>query len=163
MKTMPVFSAALLLASAAVNAVDPPVMKEGLWSIRNQSVNNPGDKRADHTSTVCRSHAYDQHALQEEKSMKGCKTISESLQGNEYSVHTHCVVGGTQIDSKSTVTFKGDSVAHSESHATYSPAMSGISEMTLIQDQSYVGSCPAGVQPGDITEPDGTVLHTWKH
>jgi len=83
MKTMPVFSAALLLASAAVNAVDPPVMKEGLWSIRNQSVNNPGDKRADHTSTVCRSHAYDQHALQEEKSMKGCKTISESLQGNE--------------------------------------------------------------------------------
>ena len=160
---MPVFSAALLLASAAVNAVDPPVMKEGLWSIRNQSVNNPGDKRADHTSTVCRSHAYDQHALQEEKSMKGCKTISESLQGNEYSVHTHCVVGGTQIDSKSTVTFKGDSVAHSESHATYSPAMSGISEMTLIQDQSYVGSCPAGVQPGDITEPDGTVLHTWKH
>jgi len=163
MKTMPVFSAALLLASAAVNAVDPPVMKEGLWSIRNQSVNNPGDKRADHTSTVCRSHAYDQHALQEEKSMKGCKTISESLQGNEYSVPTHCVVGGTQIDSKSTVTFKGDSVAHSESHATYSPAMSGISEMTLIQDQSYVGSCPAGVQPGDITEPDGTVLHTWKH
>ena len=163
MKTMPVFSAALLLASAAVNAVDPPVMKEGLWSIRNQSVNNPGDKRADHTSTVCRSHAYDQHALQEEKSMKGCKTISESLQGNEYSVHTHCVVGGTQIDSKSTVTFKGDSVAHSESHATYSPAMSGISEMTLIQGQSYVGSCPAGVQPGDITEPDGTVLHTWKH
>jgi hypothetical protein len=164
MKKMMGFMAALLfLSSAAVNAVDPPVMKEGLWSIRNQSVNNPGEKKSDHTSTVCRSHAYDQHALQDERALKGCKTISETLQGNEYSIHTHCVIAGTEIDSKSTVTFKDDTVAHSESHATYSPPMSGISEMTLIQDQKYVGSCPAGVQPGDITQPDGTVLHTWKH
>jgi hypothetical protein len=162
-KIMGFAAALLLLTSTVVNAVDPPIMKEGLWSIRNQSVNNPGDKKSDHTSTVCRSHAYDQHALQDEKAMKGCKTISESLQGSEYSIHTHCVVAGTEIDSKSTVTFKGDTVAHSESHATYNPAMGGISEMTLIQDQKFVGNCPAGVQPGDITQPDGTVVHTWKH
>jgi hypothetical protein len=66
-------------------------MKEGLWSIRNQSVNSPGDKKSDQTSTICRSHAYDQHVLQDAKSVKGCKTISETLQGNEYSIHSHCV------------------------------------------------------------------------
>jgi hypothetical protein len=157
------FAAALfLLSSPAVDAVDPPLMKEGLWSIRNQSTSRPGDKKSDQTVTICRSHAFDQHALQDEKSVKGCKTISESLQGNEYSIHSHCVAASTEIDSKSTVTFKGDSAAHSESHATYTPALSGISETTLIQDQKYVGSCPAGVQPGDITQSDGTVVHTWK-
>lgn len=164
MERMMGFAAALLLlSSGAVHAVDPPAMKEGLWSIRNQSVNNPGDKKSDHTSTVCRSHAYDQDTLQSAKAIKGCKTLSESLQGSEYSIHMHCVVAGTVIDSKSTVTFKGDTGSHSENHATYTPALGGISEMTLIQDQKYVGSCPAGVQPGDITQPDGTVVHTRKH
>jgi len=163
MKMTTGFAAALLLlTSAMVGAVDPPAMKEGLWSIRNQSVNSPGDKKTDNTSTICRSHAFDQHALQDAKSVKGCKTISETLQGNEYSIHSHCVAAGTEIDSKSTVTFKGDTAAHSESHATYNPAMAGITETTLIQDQKYVGSCPAGVQPGDITQPDGTVVHAWK-
>ena len=164
MKTLTTFAAAsLLLTSGTVDAVNPPAMKEGLWSIHNQSVNNPGEKKSDHTSTVCRSHAYDQHVLQEAKATKGCKTLSESLKGSEYSVHSQCSVAGTVVDSKSTVTFKGDSAAHSESHATYIPALGGISEMPLIQDQKYVGSCPAGVQPGDITQPDGTVVHTWKH
>src|SRR6202051_1279737 len=164
MKTVTAIAAALLLlSSGTANAIDPPAMKEGLWSIHNQSVNNPGHKKLDRTSTVCRSHAYDQHVLQEVKAMKGCKTLSESLKGGEYSVHTQCTVAGTVVDSKSTVIFKGDSAAHSESNATYNPALAGISEMTLIQDQKYVGSCPAGVQPGDITQPDGSVVHAWKH
>jgi hypothetical protein len=164
MKRMLVFAAVLLLLSnGAANAADPPAMKEGLWSIRNQSVNNPGNKKTENTATVCRSHAYDQDTLQSAKAIKGCKTLSESLQGNEYSIHTQCAIAGTVIDSKSTVTFKGDTGSHSENHATYSPALGGISEMTLIQDQKYVGSCPAGVKPGDVTQPDGTVVHTWKH
>jgi hypothetical protein len=164
MKNITGFAAAaiFLLTSGTVDAIDPPAMKEGLWSIRNQSVNSPGGKKSDNTSTICRSHAYDQHTLQDAKSVKACKTISETLQGSEYSIHSHCVATGTEIDSKSTVTFKGDTAAHSESHATYTPALSGITETTLIQDQKYVGSCPAGVQPGDITQPDGKVVHTWK-
>jgi hypothetical protein len=163
MKTIMSFAAALLiLTSSVAAAVDPPAMKEGLWSIRNQGVNTPGHKKTDQTSTICRSHAYDQHVLQDAKSVKGCKTISETLQGSEYSIHSHCAVAGTEIDSKSTVTFKGDTAAHSESHATYAPALGGITETTLIQDQKYVGSCPAGIQPGDITQPDGSVVHTWK-
>src|SRR6202451_4383172 len=112
-------AAILFLTSATAGAVDPPAMKEGLWSIHNQGVNNPGGKKSENTSTICRSHAYDQHVLQEEKSVKGCTTLSETLQGSEYAIHSHCVVAGTDIDSKSKVTFKGDRAAHSESHATY--------------------------------------------
>jgi len=138
-------------------------MKEGLWSIRNQTSVTPGNKLSDSTSTICRTHAYDQHVLGAEKTAKGCSTISESMQGSKYSIQTHCVMGATVIESTSTVIFKGDAETHSETHATYTPAMGGVNGMTLIQDQKYLGSCPAGVQPGDMTSPDGTVIHLWKH
>ena len=72
-------------------------------------------------------------------------------------------IGGTVLDTKGTVVFQGDTSAHGEDHTTYTPAMNGISESTMIQDQKYVGSCPAGQQPGDITNADGRVIHTWKH
>jgi hypothetical protein len=72
-------------------------------------------------------------------------------------------MGATTVDSKSVVTFEGESVAHSESHATYTPALTGFTEMTMSQDQKYLGSCPAGAQPGDLTQADGTVVHLWKH
>jgi len=127
------------------------------------STTNPGSKASDHTATICRSHDYDQKVRQAQKSMPGCKTISENLQGNEYSVRTQCTVRGSEINSLTTVTFTGDSAAHSENHATYKPALDGVAEMTLTQDQKYVGACPAGVQAGDITQPDGTVIHSATH
>jgi hypothetical protein len=33
----------------------------------------------------------------------------------------------------------------------------------MIQDQKYIGSCPADMQPGDRKSEDGTILHLWKH
>jgi hypothetical protein len=164
MKNMLRLSAAvLLLASATAYAVKPPLMKEGLWSIRNQSSVTPENKPSEFTSTICRSHAYDQSVLDDAKTMKGCTTVSETMQGSTYSIHMHCVVGATVIDSTSTVIFKGDAATHSETHATYNPAMGGVTGMKLIQDQTFLGSCPAGTQPGDMTRPDGTVTHLWKH
>ena len=94
--------------------------------------------------------------------MKGCTVSSENIEGNKYSMEMHCTVGATVINSKGATTFDGDTSSHSETHATYAPAMAGISEMTMIQDQKYMGSCPAGVQPGDRTNADGTVIHLGK-
>lgn len=156
-------TAVLLLPIGIANAVNPPEQKEGLWSIHRQSIDNPGNKKSESTSTICRSHAYDEHARSLAKNVKGCTTISESFQGGKYSVELHCVEAGTVVESKGTTTFQGDTSAHSETHATYTPALGGISEMTMIMDQKHVGSCPAGAQPGDMTNADGTVIHLWKH
>ncbi len=41
--------------------------------------------------------------------------------------------------------------------------MDGITETTMTQDQKYLGNCPAGAQPGDMTTSNGTVKHLWKH
>ena len=155
-------AAALWLPIGVVHANNPPDVKEGLWSIRTQTIENPGNKKTDRTSTICRNHAYDQYVLARAKNIKGC-TLTEASQGSKHSVQTHCVIEGTVVDSKGTTTFQGDTSTHSESHATYSPALAGVSEITTIQDQKYVGGCPAGAQPGDITSADGKVNHSWKH
>ena len=153
--------AAPLLTSTALYAANPPEMMEGLWSIRNHTIDNPGNKKTDSTSTLCRSHAYDQHVLELAKTMIHC-TINESVDANKFSVTT-CVVAGTVVDSTSTAIFTGNTAAHSEARATYNPALGGISEMNVIQDEKYLGSCPPGLRPGDMTRADGTVVHLWTH
>ena len=160
---MLVYATAALLPIGIAIAANVPDVKEGLWSIHTQSIDNPGNVKSDHTSTICRNHAYDEHVMSLAKNMKGCAVGSERVDGNKYILEMHCTVGTTVIASTGTTTFDGDTSTHSESHATYTPAMAGISEMTMIQDQKYVGSCPAGVQPGDMTSEDGRVTHLWKH
>jgi len=163
MKKILVFAAAaLLLPIGIANAVDPPELKEGLWSNHRQTIDSPGNQKTEQTSTVCRNHAYDQYVRSLTKGMKGCTSVNESLQGGKYVQEMHCVAAGTTIDSKGTSTFENDTAAHSESHSTYTPAMGGVSETAMIMDSKYVGSCPAGAQPGDITYADGRVTH-WRH
>jgi hypothetical protein len=53
----------------------------------------------------------------------------------------------------------GDTAAHSETRATYTPPMYGLTETTMVMDQKYVGACPAGVGPGDTIEAGGKVIH----
>jgi hypothetical protein len=162
MSKMVVYAGALLLPVGIAIATNHPDLKEGLWSIHTQTIDNPGNKKSDGSFTLCRSHSSDQAAEAHAKSIKGCTASSESFEGNKYSIEMHCTVGATVIDSKGTTTFGGDTSTHSENHATYTPAMAGISETTMIQDQKYLGSCPAGVQPGDRTNADGTVIHLGK-
>lgn len=144
------------------SAADAPDVKEGLWSIHRQVIDNPGNKKTESTQKICRNHAYDQHVREEAKKVKGCATVSESDQGGKHLTETHCVTGGTSIDTKGSASFQGDTAAHNESHTTYTPAMYGVSETTMIMDQKYEGTCPAGMQPGDLTNADGRVTHLWK-
>ncbi len=156
-------SAAVVLVSSIANAANPPDVREGLWSIHSQTISNPGNKKSEGTYTLCRSHAYDQSVQALANNLKGCTKVSESVQGGTHSSEIHCVFAGTVVESKGATTFQGDTSTHSETHATYTPAMGGVSEMTMIMDQKYVGSCPSGTQPGDKTNADGTVIHLGKH
>lgn len=56
-------------------------------------------------------------------------------------------------------TLWSDTAVRSESHATYTPPISGMSQSTTILEQKWVGACPAGVEPGDRVTADGTVSH----
>ena len=163
MRKTPAILLGFLFVVGLALAVEPPQMKEGLWSIRTQMTDNPGNVKSDFTQKLCRSHAYDQHAHELVKNMKGCKVVSENFTGGTYTVELECNVLGTVIKSKSTTTYQGDATFHSVSHATNTPPLRGVSESTIIMDQKYLGACPAGVEPGDRIAVDGSITHTWRH
>jgi len=162
MKKIALVSAAALGLQFA-QAAEPSELKEGLWSIRTQLTDNPGNKKDDTTTTLCRNHAYDKSVIALAKgAVKDCK-YDERLQGGKYSTGMHCVVAGTVIETNATATYEGDTAAHGEDHTTYSPSLGGVSESIRIVDQKYIGSCPAGAQPGDLTTTAGKVVHLGSH
>jgi hypothetical protein len=163
--TMKEFTLALAMTALGLpiaRATDPPDVKEGLWSIHTQTTDNPGAKKSEGTYTLCRDHTYDLSVRARAKTVKGCTTVSENFQPGKYSVEVHCTIAGSVTVSQGTTTFQGDTAAHSENHASYTPALYGVSESTMVMDQKYVGSCPAGSHPGDRTNSDGTVIHLGK-
>jgi len=151
--------AAVLLPVMAARAAGLPEVQEGLWEIHSQGIENPGNKKTDFTHKLCRDHAYDKVALAMVKNMKGCTSAIENLGGGKFSADSHCTIGGTTVVSKGIATYQGSTSTHSETHTTYAPAFAGKTDEVLIQDQKYVGSCPASMKPGDQMGDDGTIRH----
>jgi hypothetical protein len=146
---------------AALYAADPPAVKEGLWSIHTTSIDNPGNKKNEGTRSICRSHEYDMRLRRqtEAKQKQICKTFNENLSGNSLTAESECSVQGSVIKSKTVTTFSSDTSIHSETHSTFTPALFGNAESTMIQDQKYAGACPAGMEPGDLMDASGKIMH----
>ena len=161
-KTLVCMLAALAIPAGAAQAADYPEMKEGLWQIHNQFLDAQGKVTNDGTSEVCRNHAYDKAVQDRARAMmaKTCSPPDENYSGNKFTSEISCKMMGSTVDTKSVATFQGDSAAHSESHTTYNPPLSGSSGEAMTQDQKYLGSCPAGMQPGDRKNADGSISHS---
>lgn len=151
---------AAFLVSLAVYAADPPVVKEGLWSIHTTSIDNPGNKKSEGTRSICRNHEYDLRIRQqtEKKQKEICKTYTENFSGNTLTTESECSVQGSVVKGKTVATFSGDTI-HAETHSTYTPALFGNAESTMIQDQKYAGPCPTGMEPGDFMDASGKITH----
>jgi hypothetical protein len=52
----------------------------------------------------------------------------------------------------------GEDAMHTTTETTFTPAKGDIQEMSQSADMKYVGTCPAGVDPGDSILPDGKVV-----
>ena len=153
--------AAAFLVSFALFAADPPPVREGLWSIHTVSIDNPGNRRTEGTRSICRNHPYDVRIREqaEKRQKQYCKSTVQKSTGNGSTEESECTVQGSAVRSKVVTTFVSDASIHSETHATYAPALYGTAEMTMIMDQKYVGACPAGMQPGDFMSSDGRITH----
>jgi hypothetical protein len=163
MKTKLIFAALtfwLPVCAASAELPNLPELKEGLWSFHSVTTTNLGDK-VENNVKLCHDHAFDKH-VRELSNKIACVKISESNSGGKYSFEQRCTIGKYVMQSKSTTIVQGDTV-HGESHTTTTPAMGGESETTVISDSQYIGSCPAGVLPGDTIRADGTVTHGRKY
>lgn len=159
----PILATICLLFLGVAHAVDFPNMpqlKEGLWKI-HMIDNTPGSKPTDTTYNLCRDHAWDEHARQLAKTvMVSCATPTDTTSGNSRSIVTSCKIANSTVLSKSTLTSSnGGTFFHTESHTTFTPPLYGESQDNMIQEQTFLGACPAGMQPGDHQLSDGTIQH----
>jgi hypothetical protein len=161
MKRPTLAAIALLGLFGTAYALNPP-LKEGYWSVHTVTLSQPGNKTMDGKYFICRNHAYDAY-VENRAQMPGCVIKSKSVQGNKYLTDLSCVVAGTTIATKSAMTYNSDASSHAETNSTYTPAFSGMTSEKMTMDFAYVGSCPAGIQPGDRVNQNGTVMHLWSH
>jgi hypothetical protein len=163
MKRLMVAPIAFVYVAAVAIQADPPSLKEGLWSIHTVSTSQPGDKKTVGMRSICRDHAYDDRVRAQAKAQAAtCKSHTENDSGSKYESESTCVVRGTTIHVKGITTASGANATHTESSTTYNPAFYGISATTMIMEQKYVGACPVGMEPGDMMEADGRVIHRGK-
>jgi hypothetical protein len=149
-------------AIAAARAASPPQLQQGLWDIRVQNTENPGAKKTEYTFRLCRDHAYDKETDGLVKNNKNCTTKLQRLGGDRFSAASRCTLSGIVIVSQGLSVYQGGASVHSESAATYTPPLYGKTDETVIEDQHYLGSCPAGMKPGDRLMADGSVVHRTK-
>ncbi len=147
------------MAGSAACANDPQKIKEGLWEIHGDSVENPGAKKTGFQYELCRDHAYDSAANALLKNVKGCSTQFKDLGGGKYASASTCKVAATSIVSTGITTYQNGESTHSETRAQYTPPFNGKAAETMTEDQRFLGRCPAGVKPGDTIGPDGIVRH----
>jgi hypothetical protein len=159
---------AWLLTISAANAVTQPALKEGLWSIHTKVIatspnENPSNKKSQNNTEkhqkLCRTHPFDEYSRAQLG--EGCTTISETFEGGKYSRVMHCVLPGVVADTTETTSYDSNTSIHGEARSSLRSPL-GNAETTLIQNQTYLGKCPAGLLPGDMVEEDGSVVHLWK-
>jgi hypothetical protein len=148
------FASVLLLTIA--RAAEPPPLQEGLWEVRGRSSESPSGKTTEFSYRLCRNHAFDSAIDAQVKNAKECTTSFDELGAGRFASASSCTVAGRIIVSKGTYTYESATSTRSESHATYTPAFDGKTEETLVQEQRYLGSCPAGMKPGDRIMSDGS-------
>jgi hypothetical protein len=146
---------AALCPFALADLPNMPPIKEGLWKIH--SVDTYSDQPAQDTTVyLCRSHAYDDSVREMMKKFESqCVISGDSTVGNKRSLTMSCTVSGYKTVTKSTVTMS-DNFYRSETEATIT-ASGHTSSNKTVQEQTYMGACPAGMSPGDRKRADGTI------
>jgi hypothetical protein len=149
-------SAMLIATGASVfgahaAAQDLPKMKAGLWESSTTNSGPKGSPGSSFTHTVCMNDAVQKDIFAFSQNMGAqCKNSAMRKDGNKYYGEAECVMGSMTVKSTSVTTFNSDTSYRSESKATFSPAMAGMTDSTTLSESKFVGPCPANMKPGEI-------------
>lgn len=128
-------------------AEELPVRKAGAWTV---TVNADGKSAI---SEQCIDAATDKKMQQIGQGMMGgnCSKNEVKKTGGGYLIDSECTFGGSKMISKAE--FKGDFGSSYEGTITakFDPPFLGQSGSTTTMKAKFMGPCPAGKKPGDIT------------
>ncbi|HEY3731896.1 MAG TPA: DUF3617 family protein [Steroidobacteraceae bacterium] len=140
----------LLCVAAGAYGGDYPAIKEGLWTT---TTTLSGGNHPPQTGKMCNSTTIMQQVIDRQKKPdQPCRIVNMTHSGSVYTQQTECLVDGTVKKSTSITTFTGDTLVHTEIRHEGGA-------LTVVSDSKYLGSCPAGMQPGDYVGDDGMKLN----
>jgi hypothetical protein len=147
----PAFLVAVLSAwvgIAGADGIKPPPTKEGLWETHTTQTQQ-GKTVSDRSVKMCQSNELTkslQSTGEEMRKKNECTSNVIQPSSNTYVEEGRCAKGPNAGSvTKVVYTYQGDTASHTEMHIN-----AGKSETVMIMDAKYVGSCPAGMKPGDL-------------
>ena len=153
---LPVAVLSALIGIAAADEFKPPPMKDGLWETHSTQIQQ-GKTVFDTSVKMCQSKELTKslHSNGEELRKKNeCTSSVTQPSPSTYVEESRCSKGPNAGSvTKITYTYQGDTASHTEMHMN-----AGKSETVMTMDAKYVGSCPAGMKPGDAIMADGTKI-----
>jgi hypothetical protein len=88
-----------------------------------------------------------QSTAEELRKKNECTSSVTQPSTNKYVEESRCAKGPSPGSvTKVIYTYQGDTSSHTEMHIT----LPGKAETVMLIDAKYVGSCPAGMKPGDL-------------
>lgn len=149
---VPVVVSVTLVAIAVADEPKPPPVRDGLWEIHSKM--QSGTSVHDTPLKMCMSKAVSDPFSQvgkEQARKDQCVSSVTKPAPNTIASETRCAKGNNAGELiKVVYTYDGDTAYHMEMHTT------GKSSPTaMIVDGKYLGSCPAGVKPGDALTLNG--------
>jgi hypothetical protein len=159
MRFKPILLVAALSASIGIGRADEfkrPPTKEGLWETLSTQIQQ--GKTVSHGSAkMCQSKDITESMRvngEELRKKNACTSTVTRPSPNTYIEESRCAKGPSAGSvTKVVYTHQGDTASHTEMHMTL-----GNTETVMIMDAKYLGSCPAGVKPGDLIMSDGKVI-----
>jgi hypothetical protein len=149
----------VLSASIGVAGADefkPPPMKDGLWETHSTQTQQ-GKTVFDTSTKMCLSKELTKSVQSDGEELRKknkCTSTVTQPSPNTYVEDSHCAEGPNAGSlTKVIYTYQGDTASHMEMHMN-----AGKSETVMIMDSRYLGSCPAGMKPGDSVMADGKII-----
>jgi hypothetical protein len=146
---------AVVVVPSAI-ASDMPKRASGLWEVKTTV--DTGQGRTPSASKMCVDQSTDD--LIRAMAPQGSCTRNELRRdGDRILTETVCDVMGSKATSRGE--FTGD-FTHAYSGrivVIYEPPMFGMKQATTVQSATWMGPCPAGMKPGDVTLPDGRTVN----
>ncbi len=159
MRTKPVFLVAILSAwmgFAGADELKPPPTKDGLWETHSTQMQQ-GKTVSDSVVKMCQSKETTesmQSVGKEVRKKNECTSTVTQPSTDTFVEESRCAKGPNAGSvTKVVYTHQGDTASHTEMHVNV-----GKSEIVMIMDAKYLGSCPASMKPGDLMMGDGKII-----
>jgi hypothetical protein len=148
----------LAIVAHAANMPDMPKMKEGLWLMRSQTIQQPSGEKTQTTATVCRNAGWNNVPMKVKTPKGKCKSSVDSSETTQ-KYEIACKVDEAAFKLTETKEITGEDMMRTVVDMTYSPPVDGVSGTTMIVEAAYISACPAGMKPGETLMPDGTFVN----